>query len=306
MSFSSKIKNEAAVEIPKARHCRIAELAAIYSGLKPQGRVRISKKIIIFKTENLTVANKSYILLRKVFHTAPEVMVRHHRGAKGSNVYMIALSGEDIVESFTKTMKLKPDYDISCGKLIQSECCKRAFLRGAFLVSGSMIDPNKSYHLEIVSQNSGYTEALKRIMGAFDFDVRITTRKKAEVLYIKEGTQISDFLNYIQAYKCMLDFENVRIVKGVRNNINRGVNCETANISRIVSAAQKQREDILLIKQKMGLQNLSPGLRQIAELRLNYPEASLQELADLLGPNISKSGVNHRLRRLSEIAKNYK
>ena len=145
-------------------------------------------------------------------------------------------------------------------------------------------------------------EQLKEEMSAFDIDAKIVERKKYQVVYIKEGAQIVDFLNVIGAHMALMEFENVRIVKEVRNSVNRQVNCETANITKIVNTAARQIEDIKYIQCNMGFGTLSDGLREIAELRLEYPDSSLQELGKMLDNPISKSGVNHRLKKLSNIA----
>ena len=186
--------------------------------------------------------------------------------------------------------------------LLKSSCCQRAFLRGAFLSAGSMSDPEKSYHLEIVCQKERQAEQIQQILHSFGVEARIIVRKKYYVVYIKEGSGISDFLNIIEAHVAMMDFENYRIVKDMRNSINRRVNCETANISKTVSAASRQTEDILYLKEKYGFENLPEGLRQMAQIRLEYPDAPLRELGGYLNPPVGKSGVNHRLRKLCELA----
>ena len=186
--------------------------------------------------------------------------------------------------------------------LIKNACCKRAFLRGAFLCIGSMSDPGKSYHLEFVCTHKESAEQLKELIQGFEVDAKIVIRKKYYVVYLKEGAGIVDLLNIMEAHKALMNFENYRIVKEVRNSINRKVNCETANITKTVNASSKQIEDILLIRERYGFQNLPDNLRVTAELRLEYPDATLKELGQILSPSVGKSGMNHRLRKLSEIA----
>ena len=186
--------------------------------------------------------------------------------------------------------------------ITQNACCKRAFIRGAFIASGSMSDPKKAYHFEIVADGEEKAGQLRDLIQAFSVDAKIVMRKKNYVVYVKEGSQIVDLLNVMEAHVALMDLENVRILKEMRNSINRQVNCEAANISKTVAAASKQIEDIIYIRDNVGLGDLADGLEDIARLRIEYPEASLKELGAMLLPPIGKSGVNHRLRKLSMIA----
>ena len=185
---------------------------------------------------------------------------------------------------------------------IKNDCCRRAFIRGAFLTSGSMSDPEKFYHFEIVCSTERKAEFIQAILTGFSFDARIVQRKKYYVVYIKEGEQIVDLLNIMMAHRALLNLENVRILKEVRNSVNRQVNCETANLNRTVSAAVKQLDDINYIRDTVGLDSLSESLMEIAVLRAENTEVSLKELGQMLTPPVGKSGVNHRLRKISEIA----
>ena len=184
----------------------------------------------------------------------------------------------------------------------EKTCCKRAFIRGAFLEAGSITDPNKSYHFEIVCRTMEQAEQLQQLMNGFETEAKIVERKGHYVVYLKEGSQIVDMLNVMEAYISLMNLENVRILKEMRNSVNRKVNCETANISKTVNAAVKQLEDIELIRSKLGLDQLPQNLREMALIRLEYPEAALKELGNYLTPPVGKSGVNHRLRKLAEIA----
>ena len=182
-------------------------------------------------------------------------------------------------------------------------CCKRAFVRGAFLSSGSITDPNKGYHFEIVCKTREQADYLMNLIND-EFDVRskVVERKEHYVLYVKEGEEIVEMLNVMEAFVSLMNLENVRIMKEMRNSINRKVNCETANINKTVNAAVKQLADIELIRDRMGFDKLPAPLRAMAELRLEYPEATLKELGELMEPPVGKSGINHRLRKLSELA----
>jgi DNA-binding protein WhiA len=181
-------------------------------------------------------------------------------------------------------------------------CCRRSFIRGAFLAAGSLSNPNKAYHFEIVVSQEKNGELLCEVMRSFDIDAKMIARKYHYVVYVKEGAQIVDLLNVMEAHVALMEFENVRILKEMRNTINRKVNCEAANINKTVKAASRQVEDILYIRDTVGLATLAEGLEEIALLRIEYPEASLKELGEMLSPPVGKSGVNHRLKKLCEIA----
>lgn len=165
-----------------------------------------------------------------------------------------------------------------------------------------MSNPEKSYHLEIVCAARKKAEQLKIIISSFGVDAKIVIRKKSYVVYLKEGAQIVTLLNVMEAPVALMELENIRILKDMRNTVNRKVNCETANINKTVSAAVKQIEDITYIRDTIGLHKLPEGLEEISRIRLEYPEATLKELGDLLSVPVGKSGVNHRLRKLGNIA----
>lgn len=309
MSFSSDVKEELMKHESQARHCCIAEFAALFilaGHVKRYGNGDIYIKI---QTENLTVAQKSYILLRKTFRARIEVMVRRHNLQKGTGSYSIYIFRKHDVLNILQAVKIIDGQRKSQGSLsvvhyllVQNTCCKRAFLRGAFIAAGSVANPEKAYHLEIAVLSGKLAGQIREIISSFMIDAKIIERKKYYVVYIKEGSQIVDFLNVTGAHIALMDFENVRIVKEVRNCVNRQVNCETANIGKTVTAAARQIEDIKYIQCNMGFGKLTEGLKEIAMLRLEYPESSLQELGKMLDAPIGKSGVNHRLRKLSDIA----
>lgn len=179
---------------------------------------------------------------------------------------------------------------------------KRGIIREAFLQSGSISDPEKFYHLEIVFTELQEAEKIKHMMEDFGLDGKIVERKGHYVVYLKEGSQIADMLRVMEAHQALMEFENIRIVKEMRNSINRQVNCEAANLGKTISAAVKQVEDIKFICGRIGLDNLPESLAEAARKRLEYPEATLKELGALMDPPLGKSGVNHRLKKLSELA----
>lgn len=296
MSFSGTVKEELATQISSARHCQLAELAALlhYSGSTVEGG-----RHLCLETENEAVARKCFTLFKKTFNIDNVVTIGKNRllpddESEAKVIHALHLGGKE-------GHPIMPEAPVS-SLLIKNSCCARAYLRGAFLSVGSMSDPEKSYHLEFVCSHRAQAEQLKNIIQEFHIEAKIIKRKKYDVVYLKEGAGIVDLLNVMGAHVSLMNLENLRIVKEMRNSINRRVNCETANISKTVTAASKQIEDILLIRDKYGFENLPDNLRQMAEIRLEYPDAALKELGGYLEPAVGKSGVNHRLRRLSEIA----
>ena len=274
MSFSAEVKEELQKQVGKSRHCQIAELAAMiaFDGIG---------------IENHLLNEKYQALVGELFP-----------GEKDVAEWRIL----ELVKMWDEKQQ-KPEINSTVnGLLLQQVCCRRAFLRGAFLAGGSISDPNKSYHFEIVCKTLEQAEQLRDIINSFAMEAKIVERKKHQVVYLKEGAQIVDMLNIMEAHVALMNLENVRIFKEMRNSVNRKVNCETANISKTVNAAVKQLEDIVFIRDKAGLDSLPDNLREIALLRLENPDAPLKELGTFLDPPVGKSGVNHRLRRISEIA----
>ena len=330
MSFSGEVKEELMKHTPPARHCQLAELASIlhfcgsHTAAEGSNNLQNEEKKSIFngeklliQAENEAVIRKCFTLLKKTFNINTSVNEKRvgKSGKAGAGTgakpraYEIELTDPSQIKQVLQATKfmdgeghLRDMKAPVSAILIKNSCCQRAFLRGAFLASGSMSDPGKSYHLEIVCTNLFQAEQIQSILLAFEVEARIVQRKKYQVVYMKDGTGISDFLNIVEAHVSLMNFENFRIVKEMRNSVNRRVNCETANIGKTVSASTRQAEDILLLQQKYGFENLPESLREMAEVRLAYPDAPLRELGEYLDPPVGKSGVNHRLRKLSELA----
>ena len=273
MSFSSEVKEELFNHVGKSRHCQIAEMAAIMA----------------WESDNPLTDEKKYILFSWLCDT---------ESLEGSSMQKMY----EAVKMWDHENNMPILRDTVDGVLIQQSCCKRAYIRGAFLAAGSISDPNKSYHFEVVCRTLEQAEQLQEVINYFNMDAKIVERKKHYVVYLKEGSQIVDILNVMEAHIALMNLENVRILKEMRNSVNRKVNCETANISKTVNAAVKQLEDIMYVRDNMGLETLPDNLREIALLRLEYPEAPLKELGTYLNPPVGKSGVNHRLRKISSIA----
>lgn len=296
MSFAGKVKQELLEQTGKSRHCQIAELAALFSSYGQVVMEEDGDYTIKFATENLTVWKKCYILVKKAFHTVPDLSIRGH------HQFLLYILDDEDAMAFVKEIQVLDGAVTVAESLIRRQCCKRAFLRGIFLACGSVTDPHSRYHLELSAGSRDRAIRIQEIIGVFGLEAKIIERKSGYVVYMKEGAAIADFLNIIGAHVALMEFENVRILKEMRNSINRQVNCETANIRKTVSAASRQTEDIRFIHDTIGFGNLSENLSQIARVRLENPEVTLKELGEMLDPPIGKSGVNHRLRKLSEIA----
>lgn len=308
MSFSAKVKREV---------CRITELErreaiAILGGImKVSGTLSLgTNKQISFKTttENPAIARLIFKLLKDYFDIHTRLLVKRSNSLKKNNVYMVVITEEMGVKNFLREIAILKDEDYIAleyeipERIIATEEYKRAFIRGAFLGGGSISNPEKTYHLEFVTHNEDYAKQLSKVVNSYNLNSKVIKRKNSYVVYLKEGEQIVDVLNIIGAHSNLLYLENVRIMKEMRNNVNRLVNCETANLSKTVNAAVRQIESIKLIEREIGLQRLPKNLREVAEFRVRYPDVSLKELGSMLEPPVGKSGVNHRLRRIEKIA----
>lgn len=308
LTFSGKVKEELSRNWNESKHCQIAEVSAIISMC---GKVTIDSReqyAVKVRTENISVARKYFTLLRKTFNIDTETLATQNKSKGNVSYTVIVKQHEDAMKLLLATGLIDKEGEIAeeistdANPVVHRSCCKRAYLRGAFLAAGSMSHPEKSYHIEIVCALHAKAAQLRNLMRSFGLEAKVILRKKSYVVYLKEGSQIVDLLNVMEAPNALMEMENVRIVKEMRNAVNRQVNCETANINKTVSAASKQTDDILYIERTIGLAQLPEGLQEIAELRVANPNASLKELGEMLTEPIGKSGVNHRLRKLSEIA----
>lgn len=314
MSFSSDVKKELARNISAARHCRIAELAGMI-GMVGHVDCQDGKPVrIVISTERSVIANTMSELIKKLFGLVPECSVK--RTGADSRVYKMVFNRQEDVERILTTLKITEKTENSSGNVcgmdcqemhisglvIQKDCCRRAFIKGVFMTSGSISDPEKGYHFEIVCDNSERAELISGIIHNFGIDSKVIARKRYHVVYIKDGTMIVDMLNLMGAYSSLMDMENIRILKDIANNVNRKVNCEAANLNKTVNAAVRQIEDIEYIIKVKGIHYLPDNLVELAQARLEARDASLKELGEMINPPIGKSGVNHRLRKISEIA----
>jgi len=307
MSFSADVKKELSQVFPKARHCLIAELAGIVTLC---GRVRVTETgsyRILIHTENIFLAKKLSGLLICLFKVAGEISIRRNMD-NGNLMCTVAVKGKtaktllEVTKLLTADGDIKEELSLISNLIVQNSCCKKAFIRGAFMAAGSIGDPNKAYHFEIVAGSEDKAWQLSEILNSLGLNTRVVKRKKYYPVYLKEGDRLVDLLGFMGANLSLMEFENIRILRGVRNNVNRGVNCETANLKKTADAAAKQLDDIEYLKNRNELEKLSDGLRELAELRIANTEMTLKELGMLLDPPLGKSGVNHRLNKISRIA----
>jgi DNA-binding protein WhiA len=279
--------------------------------MKVGGTIGFSGKGLSFRitTENPASARLIFTLLKKQFNIHSKLMVKKSNSLKKNNIYMVVIDEEMGVRGLLQETGILTEVEGVMGldygihdEMVKTEGERRAYVRGAFLGGGSISNPEKTYHLEFVTHSEEYALELCKLINSFGLNSKVIQRKNSFIIYIKEGEQIVDLLNIIGAHSALMELENIRIIKEMRNNVNRLVNCETANLSKTVNASVRQVESIKLIQSQIGLQRLPKNLREIAELRLNYPDESLKELGEMLDPLIGKSGVNHRLRKIEKIA----
>lgn len=304
-----KVKKELAKHVSNAMHCRIAELSALISMC---GSVLIDENShykIRIKTETEPTAEKVKVLLWKTFHFDAEIKTRDNAYSKVGKTYTLTVDDNLLALKILQATKLingngeiEENFSITNNVVIKKDCCKRAFIRGAFMAAGSISDPNKSYHLEIKCNSNKKSEQLVNLLEKYDIEGKMVARKGHYVVYIKEGEGIVDLLNVMEAHVSLMEMENIRILKGMSNYYNRQVNCETANIKKTVTTSVRQIDDIDFIIEEKGLNYLPVKLQDIAIVRKEHPDASLQELGEMLDPPLGKSGVNHRLRKICQMA----
>jgi len=265
---------------------------------------------ISITTENAAFARRVFSITKNFFKVYPQIIIRKGKKLKKHTSYIVVISSSLGVHEFLENIGLNLQI-VNSSKINNKfyklnfpemkTCCKRAYLRGTFLAGGSISDPEKTYHLEITNHSMESAHEVSSLMKDFGLNPKIIKRKSSYITYLKEGEDLVDFLNITGAHAALLEMENVRILKEMRNNVNRLVNCETANLDKTVNASVRQIENIKYISEHIGFDKLPKGLREIAELRLKYRDASLKELGEMLDPPLGKSGVNHRLRKLDRL-----
>jgi len=304
LSFASETKKEL-TNIDVKTCCLKAELSAL---IRMNGSLSFSNRKLILdvQTENAAIARRIYTLTKRQYEVPVELLVRKKMRLKKNNVYIVRLV-EQVKEILEDLHILGEGFTFNheiSSTLVAKKCCKRSYIRGAFLAGGSVNNPEtSSYHLEIFSLYKEHNDSLSALMNYFELNSKTLERKKGYITYLKEAEKIGEFLTLVGAHQAVLRFEDVRIVRDMRNSVNRLVNCETANLNKTIGAALRQVENIKLIDERIGLEALPDKLREIAELRVTYQDVTLKELGEMVtSGKISKSGINHRLRKLDQIA----
>lgn len=307
MSFANEVKKEICRRTSGARHCLLAEAAAVFlkCGWLEQEDSRVC---LCLETDQYLAAERFFYLIKEAFGCRMQICVRvRHTG--NHRKYLLRLEQQQEVTRILQALKLEHqqgklyEQDLAVNEtLVMSSCCKRAFLAGAFLCCGTMSTPEKHYHLEFVCSGLKQARQLASFMSFFSLEPKIIQRKINYIVYIKEGRQVADMLNIMQATLSLLEYENIRIKREIRGNVNRKVNCEAANITKTVAAAMEQIRDIELIRDTAGLHSLSPELYETAIMRLQYPDTALRELGAMMNPPVGKSGMNHRFHKLKKLA----
>ncbi len=302
MSFSTDVKNEVARIEGENKSCEKAELFGL---LRISGSVSLRGKNIgiHFTTENAALARRVLHLLKNNFQVETQVLITRSRRLKKNNKYQIQVIPSVSAREALEDLQLLAPLETGRLTLLKNAPARKAFLRGVFLAGGSVSKPISDYHLEMVSDNEELAQLVQKTMQRFSFGARMVDRKESFIVYLKEGNAITNFLSLIGAHNALLEFENVRVVKEMRNNVNRVVNCETANLNRVVKNAVRQIACIRYVDEKRGLELLPQVLKEAAKLRLNHEDLSVAELAAMCEEDVSKSGFNHRLKKLEKMAR---
>ncbi len=302
MSFSNEVRNELARIIPEKECCVKAELLALMAVNGTADKTGTGDILLRTVAENAATVRKIYKLFKEAYQLQAAVKVIKQRRFNKQHIYEVETLLQP--DKFWIMNELNLAFDQGKPKafnkrlLLRKNCCKRAFLRGIFLSRGFLNRPEVDYHLEIVVNDRWLAAEIQELLDKFALEARGIERKNNLVLYIKEGEKVADFLRVVGASKALLDYENVRIIKSMRNEVNRQVNCETANLSKTIDASLRQLELIQGLADGEGLEILPPHLRELALARLTYPDYSLKELGAAMNPPLSKSGVAYRMRKL--------
>src|SRR5699024_56464 len=262
------------------------------------------------QTESAAIARRIFTILKKVFSGPVELLVRKKMKLKKNNIYIVRIKHG--VELMLDTLENDHEQDgfepTDLQNALLNNCCKRAYLRGAFIARGSINNPEtSSYHLEVFNLDQDHNHELCQLFNVYGLKARELQRRNGYIIYMKEAEKITEFLGVIGASNALFKFEDVRIVRDMRNSVNRIVNCETANLNKTISASVRQVESINYIDETVGLSILPERLKEIAQTRIQYPEVTLKELGELLpSGKLSKSGVNHRLKKIEKMADSIK
>lgn len=311
MSFASETKNELARIVPEKKCCMLAEIAGF---MRMAGSIKLAgggKFRIVMTTSNPAVARHYKTLIKTYFSVDTKLEMGQDQSIKRGNAYILSIGPEDLSEQIlreTGILMVKEGMNfISDGiydGLIKTKCCRKAYLRGAFMAGGTVNNPEKEYHFEIKAGTETLAKEMRRVMNSFvDISAKVVNRKKSYGVYLKTGEQIKDVLAIMGASNQFFKFDEVMLMKELKSEAYRMNNLDNANIDKSLKAAENQINAIKKIEAKRGLDVLSPKLREAAEARLENPDVSIEELGQMMQPALSKSGINNRLRRIEEIAK---
>lgn len=311
MSFSLDTKNELARIIPEKKCCMLAEIAGF---MRIAGSIRLvglGKFEIVMTTSNPAVARHYKTMIKTYFSIDTKIVMGQDNSLKRGHAYILSIGPEDLSEQImreTGILMVKEGMNfISDGiydGLIRTKCCRKAYLRGAFLAAGTVNNPEKRYHFEIATSTETLAKELRRLINHFvDISAKVVARKNGYGVYLKSGEQIRDMLAIMGASQQFFKFDEVMMIKEFKSQTNRINNLDNANIDKALKAAEHQISCIRKIEEARGLDFLSPKLREAAEIRMEHPEVGIEELGKLMNPPLSKSGINNRLRRIEEIAK---
>ncbi len=300
MSFAGEVRDELARVESECQGCKVAELSAI---VRIAGRLSANYRLEI-TTETASVARRVVSLVHDIFRLKTEITTRRSTLHKSYN-YLITIPSQIGLEKALRVMGIISIQGLEFGvplNLTKRECCKAAYLRGAFLGGGFIADPRGDFHFELTTTHEELAHGLVEIMKELDIPAKASQRRGSYVIYLKSADAITSFLGLTGAHRGMLAMENVRVTKSVRNDVNRKLNAEMANQAKSIDAAMEQTQAIKKLLDKRGLDSLPPALQDLALLRLRHPHVSLRELGELANPPLSKSAVYHRIRRIEALA----
>lgn len=307
MSFTSDARLEL-LRVPVEKRCdAVAELSGALLGCGGVSFRGQGKYGVTLQTESREILERYMALMKRFLGAETAMRTARTDRLGGQMVYAlspVAVSVPSVLSALHLLdmdqpfgIRVQPDESI-----LQQDCCRRAFLRGAFLLCGFVSSPERGYHLEFAPPGEALASSIRDILAGYGIGFKISRRKSLHIAYVKEGEAVSDVLALLGAGVAVMELENVRILRGLRNDVNRQVNCDNNNMDKVVAASERQISMIRAIERRLGMDGMAAPLREIAELRLSYPHASLQELGDMLTPPLGKSGVNARMRKLEALA----
>ncbi len=305
MSFTADVKDELARVTPVCSHCEKATLAAL---IRIEGTLFFSgmgKYRLEIATDMPSVARVIIKLLHGIYDLKTNLTVRRSVLHKTPN-YLIEVATQPKLEEALRDLGVLSDEGLELGikpELVEKQCCAAAYLRGAFLGSGFIANPRGDFHFEITVESQALAEGLVELMEKKGINARIMSRRSSYMVYLKSGNAILEFLAFTGAHQCALALENERVIKSIRNDVNRATNAEIANQAKSVNAKMKQVADIRKVVEAYGMDNLPTALQEYIKLRITHPDATLKELGEYSDPPLSKSAIYHRVRRIEEMAR---